>query len=320
MLFKTELMSREQFWRRSYQNRPYLVSATDERLADRLRYIVENFTTLTPSGQVGFLSPEPFGKYWMEMAAHVLEAYKARNGHPPPMFLKDAMVPKPTYPNVPPAVRALKDVTLPAQGTYLVKLGRYDHIRDLYEHGRIRIGAARGYSDSSLNAAVRDNELRLVRYALQSEIKMETFDKVTGQSRRIEPIGDVTHTMESTTDFYVYCMSQTLDIRLFSAFEYDACVIFHNPDEFIKRMFHAVQSELLGWIPLGTPVEYYDPYCCKPSDVTPLTSKHHRFWYQHEYRLGWLPPTDALVDALNPIFVELGSLKDVSQFIRLENT
>jgi hypothetical protein len=319
MLMQVERITRQEMWRRRYLSRPYLNDATDDQIADRLRYIIENSTTLTPNGQIGFLPPEPHGKYWLESTAHVMEAYRLRGGEPPANFLKDAMVPRPTHPSPPAIAKALEGIDLPASGSFLLKLGKSDHMRSLHEHGRLRIGPASGYSDPSLNAAIRDDELKLSAFGLRSEVKMEVIDHKTGKSKgAIEPIGNVIYTTASKTDFYVYCMGSSLDLRLFGDFGYDACVIFRDPQNFKTRLHAEMQKRFPDWQRFDQPVHYLDPFNCTKQEMNVLVSKHHRYWYQHEFRFGWVPPA-VTEPPLPELFLELGDMRSNSIFVAIPN-
>jgi hypothetical protein len=243
---------------------------------------------------------------------------RMRGKGPPSNFLKNAIVPRPTHPAPPSIAKALEGIALPPADSYLLKLGKTEHMRALHENGSLRIGPASGYSDPSLNAAIRDDELKLSAFGLRSEVKMEVIDHKTGKSRGpIEPLGNVTYTTASKTDFYVYCMGSSLDLRLFGDFGYDACVIFWNPNDFKSRLHAAMRLQLLGWTGFDQPVHYLDPFNCTKDELNVLSSKHQRYWYQHEYRFGWVPP--AICEAPLPeLFLELGDMRSDSILIKLD--
>jgi len=74
-------------------------------------------TTLLPDGKVGVPPPEPHGKMWMELFQNVLDQFARRKIKPPKDFLKDARIPRPTYPAPPAAVKALEGISRPPEGT-----------------------------------------------------------------------------------------------------------------------------------------------------------------------------------------------------------
>jgi hypothetical protein len=309
-------MTRQRMWQQGYRTRPYLQHSSEQEVAARLRYVLENITTLLPDGKVGVLSPEPYGKDWYPLFEHVQEEYRRRGTTPPGGFLKDAKVANPTFPVADAAISAIRSVSLTAEGTYLVKLGKREHMLDFYKRGRLRIAPASSYADPSLNCAVRDDEQSLSAYGLQSEVLIEVFDQKTGKLKAAtNPIGNLTYTSRSHTDYYVYCMGVSLDHRLFGDFGYNACVIVRDRGTFMDRLSKAVEKRLPGWIGAASAVQYIDPFNCKRDDLDVFFGKHHKYWYQREYRWAWIPPKPAT--ALESFFVELGSMRDICQLVAL---
>ena len=112
-------------------------------------------------------------------------------------------------------------------------------------------------------------------------------------------------------------MSLSLDHRLFGDFGYNAGVIVRDHEAFEDRLSRAVARHLPGWIGGAGPVRYVDPFNCTKDDIDVFLGKHHRFWYQHEYRCMWVP-SDRSITRLEPFFVELGSLRDICQMVALD--
>jgi hypothetical protein len=227
--------------------RPYLKHSSEQELAERLRYIVENMTVLTREGKAGVLAPEPHGKHWYPLFEHALEEYRQRNLPPPANFLKNAQVPDPSHSISAQALAAVRRASLAPDETYLVKLGKRDHMSAFYRDGKLRIAPAGIYNDPSLNAAICDDELSLSSFGLQSEVLIEAFDPKTGTRKfASDPIGNVTYTSRSKTDYYVFCMATLLDARLFGDFGYDSCVVIRDSAQFERRLSEAVAQRLPG--------------------------------------------------------------------------
>jgi hypothetical protein len=311
-------MTRQEMWRQRYRRRPYLKNSPEQAVAERLRYIFENLTTLTQDGKTTLLPPEPNGKHWYELFEHVQEEYRSRGNGPPEGFLRGALVPRGDKPVSAAAIKAIQKTWPLREETDRVKFGMRDHMTELHECGRLRISPARNYSDPALHPAIRDNELVLSTFGLQSEVIIQATDPRTGQLHATKPIGNLTYTSRSKSDYYVYCMSSTLDARLFADFGYDACVIIRDYRKFEQRISEAVVQQLPNWTGAGGPVKYVDPFNCTKDDADVFFSKHLKYWYQREYRCVWIS-TEVSGQSLEPFFVELGSIQDFSELVILEN-
>lgn len=290
--------------------------ASDEDLAQRLKDIMNNLATLTPDGKVGLPPIGPDGIHWMTLFTHVHDEYVSRGGYPP--LVSDMPFPKPTAPDLPKSVIALQRIDIPKAGEALIKFGKQSHMKEFFELGRVRIAGADSYSDPSLNYAIGDNELQFDRVIPGSEVTITFLDKETGIPRSANPISDVISTTILETNFYVYCMTHTLDYRLFDDFEADTCVIVREPMKFTTRLKKAFRKALPSWIEWSQEVQYIDPYLHTKTEIDLFFSKHFRFWYQQEYRFAWIPETGER-DSLKPIFVELGPLDEIAEFVRLSS-
>jgi hypothetical protein len=244
-------------WQEQYRHRPYLQDASEEELADRLEYIVQNMPGLASDGEVGSLPHAPDQTYWQRLLAHVTEEYKRRNRVRPHQGART--------PDLNVLRGAKKAIKSPADGTYLVKFGKRENIFDLYNHGRLKISPASSYSDPSLNSAINDDELALSSYFLQFETINRRLDKHSGEFiDPTRPLGNVTATSRIGTDYYVYCMSSKLDFRLFRDFGYDTCLVICDRQRFEKRLISVVENHPPGWLGVGRPVQYIDPFNCNP--------------------------------------------------------
>jgi hypothetical protein len=311
-------MTRQETWRQRYRQRPYLKHSTEQAVAERLRYTIENMTTLTQDGKTTLLPPEPNGKYWYELLEHVQEEYRSRGNGPPEGFLRGALVPRGDKPVSAAAIKAVQKTPPLREETDVVKFGMRDRITELHGCGRLRISPARDYSDPSLHSAIHDDELARSTFGLQSEVIIQATDRKTGQLHATKPIGNLTYTSRSKSDYYVYCMSSTLDARLFADFGYNACLIIRDYRKFEQRLSEAVIQQLPSWIGAGGPVKYVDPFNCTKDDASVFFSKHLKYWYQHEYRCVWIPK-DVPGHPLEPFFVELGPIRDFSELVVLDD-
>jgi len=282
--------SNEELMRLRYRTRRYLEHATDDELARRLRDVMANLTTLTPAGQIGPLPLERGGAVWMEAFTHLLEEYKLRGKTFPPGMMRGTSLPKPTFPARPRAARLLDDISHLTGRPYLVKLGDAKYLQETFRTGVWRIAPASSYADPSLNRAQRDTELELTKYALRSEVRIQVPDGNPGEGKEdVMPLGNVTVTSTSITDYYVSCLAKRLDLRLFDDFEADSCIVVHDVVAFARRMLEAVEQHLTGWHGWLQNVTYIDPFNWKQGDADVFCTKHFRYSYQQEVRFVWLP-------------------------------
>ena len=150
-------------------------------------------------------------------------------------------------------------------------------------------------------------------------------------------------------DYFMFCLSQVYDWRLFGDFacsaaqddsqEPIACLLIIDPAEFVRRFVRAVGALQPCWdLPWNPEIQvvtggalYYDPHdyreCGRLFDerlVLPF-AKRRAYTYQHEYRIVVCPrlPEDfvpsyspAETPRLQRTFLHLGSLEDISRIIR----
>jgi hypothetical protein len=308
-------MTREQYWRKEYRRRRYLEYLNDEDLAQRLRDIAGNYLILSDNGQMSFQNIEASGKLWIRLFTHVDEEYKLRNKEFPPGLFKGAMIPKPTWPDTPKAARAIGGRKL-IQETYLVKYGQSKYLRPMLEQGILRIAPASAYNDPSLNPAIKDNELEISWLSLPSQNVVQFLDSATGKPKRILPVvGNLKYLLKSPNNYYVICLSQVYELRLFDDFSADCCLLINHPLKFIERVFREFSKRLPGWEPIAKGISYVDPFYAKATDIDTYFWKHFRYWYQREYRLVWLPTSNVM--QLEPIVLELGNLHNCCELIVL---
>jgi hypothetical protein len=258
---------------------------TGPELEQRFRDIFVNHLVLTTDAKLGLVEISKGGAYWIELWTHVLEEYGLRCQPLPVPDMREGSaskigVPDPRLPLATKAAAAVKERNL-QPGSYLVKYSKSCFLEPMLEYGRIRIAPASSYKDSSLNLAIRDNELEFSVNPNPREITLHIFSGKGGKYKG--PVKPLTYSMtaKSKTDYYVYCLSTRLTPRLFLDFEADACIVIINPEEF-----------------------------------DPFTWKHFRYSYQGEFRLVWLPETPQT--NIECVHLKIDSLKDLCFLISLE--
>jgi hypothetical protein len=196
------------------------------------------------------------------------------------------------------------------------RFGRREHLERMFHEGRIRLGPASSYADSSLGEAKHDVEGRVVQEIDVTQASFSLVDeKDASRSTPLEVLRASTH-RNAPHDAYILCCAQRISPRLFHDFDANACIVIHDTHAFAERMAQATLQALPGWQLHHFGVEYYDPYSPRAAIAEPYYFKHFRYAYQHEYRYLWLPPT--AIARLEPRFVHLGSLADIAELIHLE--
>ncbi len=311
-------LQRHQFWRLMYRRNRYLEHASDTDLANRARDIVGNVTALEDNGKIGLVQIKDCA-YWMELFTHVLEEMVLRGIGFPPGFMKDAAVPRPTFPGDPRGKKLLEQLgPLLSDHAFIAKLGKSKYLETDFKLGRLRISPASSYavSDPSLSLAQRDVELEVSVY-LPKQVKLRVWDGKTGLFKgEVEPLGNIKATSQLGTDYYVSCMTRQLDLRLFDDFDADCGIIVHRPTEFAERVFAVAKRALPTWVGGFGEVKYIDPYRPPNNDVEIFRSKDFRFWYQKEVRFAWLP-LELPQAKLDHLYLELGDISDICQFVQI---
>ena len=221
------------------------------------------------------------------------------------------------------AVAASRRRTLDWGSHPIVKYGDVKYLRPALEAGSFRISPASWYDDPSMNVARRDVELE------------RTFtDPAFETTATLGPLGDrvspeerslYTERVRSAVDYYIFCLAGGYQLRLFDDFDANACLVITDSVRFLSRLREAVANDLPGWHYGNALVQYIDPVQTPPGGdaadaraVWPFFTKHHRYHYQREIRVAWLPPSPAPQERpLDPITATLGSLEQYCELVEL---
>lgn len=282
-----------------YLSDPYLRHLTFDELAARLAYLQE---TQHVAWHGGFLRGDLLDLGTYETADLIVATYAEACSRLSVDGVKEwatralSRVARPDPGILEPATRLLRGIDEPP-GEYLVRYGRLRHMRALVADGSVRLRRASYYAtDQSLNRARADHEGR-IELALPPGASVPGLATVRSWGElvmeRRSPTGRRDVIVESGLEPYVYCLSNAMPPRLFEDFEADACVLIHDVEDFLNALGRTVAVQLgRGMFSAAGPVTYYDP-ARTGVDVrlTPFL-KHHRFRYQREYRVFFVPPRD----------------------------
>lgn len=308
------MVTRQEYWEMNYRRDPYLQHLSVDELAERMSDVMNNLMMLTEDQKIGFISMDEAGDYWSAAFSHVLVEFGLRGGIPS-NNLNSLVYPNYDWPGLGNAHTTFNAMEL-VLGQFLVKYSKLEYLKAALERGAIRISPASTYEDSSLNRAVRDNELELsIRPRPRSAKNVALEESSADLKTPVPPTGQVSDKLRTPTNYYVYCLAAEFALRLFADFEADACLVITKPRVFIERLLHAVLEQLPGWKGFGVGVKYIDPVNTTKEEIDVFYCKNFRYAYQKEYRLIWTPPSPEA--ALPYINVELGSLADCCELISL---
>jgi hypothetical protein len=279
---------------------------TPEQLQQRQEDVMRNGYFIARNGR---MYPKGGNSKWIEHLTHILVEAD----------LRKITLPMPGFTIYKSAVRAaeLWDKMQLENGTYLLRFGKSDYMPAMHREGKIRISSAARYDDSSLNPAIRDDELEFTEESIGAKIHVPPSGDSTapiGQWMTGSIIGTLKHKVSCNSEYYVACFGEQYDYRLFDDFVYDSCLVIRDPERFIDTIQQRSEAYLPGFQFCSLPVSYRDPFFPTGDNDVPF-SKHFRYAYQHEFRIVWEPLTP--MRKLPAVNLELGPLTDYCDLLVL---
>ncbi len=255
-----------------------------------------NLFTHAPDGRAS-MKPIQQDSSSAERFTHVLEEISIRGmDYKQPKILEAMSVPQPKSPRVMRGLDILsRNRRKPWPEHILVKFGKRKYMAELLLAGKGRVSRGGFYKDESLGRARADNEGHVAAYLHPQDahrfmgIHSEPNGSF-GQDLSVPYLGSVEIQIQANTDFYVYCLAEAPDVRMFDDFDADSCLVITRPEEFKTRIRAAISPKLSGWKFIAGPVIYFDPFFSHVHEMVPHFWKHFRFGYQKEHRMLWLPP------------------------------
>jgi hypothetical protein len=311
-------MKRHEWWRAQYRADAYMAHLDSAALKTRFENILGNTCKVTDDLKLGLLSSALKGAeatdFWGIAFTHLLEEYGARGSGLPSDFDK-SLYECLYWPNVKSAIAPFQQ-SRQMHREVLVKYGKATHLREALDAGRVLINPASSYNDSSLNRALRDNELELTVYR-RSKLHALLIDE---HGIALKPAGPVfgvkTEVLRAPTNYYVYCTCMLRSVRMFGDFKVDGALVIHDVRRFVRRLGERVREHLgPGWSWSARPVKYIDPVRVDRAPLNVVECKHFAYTYQHEYRLIWVP--DPPIAKLEPFFIDIDPVRDYSQLVEL---
>jgi hypothetical protein len=294
----------ETAWREEYLNRRDYAHLTEDQLCIRYTSLLENMVQFDDFGSP-FLARTEL-PYWAKRLCWTEEEFGFRSLTERAAELRQGELSR-TRPHLIAARNLWSSVVEPPEvGSYIVKFGQRQHVQEMLSRGRFRVAPATWYSDSSLNPAIRDDELTSQVFSPRGT---RLSAKIEGKYEEISGIVGPLRLNRRSENFYVFCAAGGFDPRLFDDFQADACLVIRDLRQFglaLIRGFAAATG--MTEVAQGS-VHYLDPL--HSGDVVHLVemTKDFRYEYQKEWRISWRSEQPLPKDAA-PVFVEIGQLFD----------
>jgi hypothetical protein len=179
----------------------------------------------------------------------------------------------------------------------------------------MRIQPASYFARTDLNGAVRDDERRLpLSFALSTaEIRKLVLNPQDVPD--VTPDQRVDVSFQSPADYWIYCVTESIDPRLFVDFEADACVVIRDRKAFAERLQLGAGRALGRVRSQAQLIEYIDPLLPKTAKMFLPLSKHFGYSYQSEFRFCWFPVEP--LSELPSMDISIGSIEDIADLIVL---
>jgi len=312
------LLPRHIQMRRQYDRNRYARHLSQTELDRRIRDIVLNLLILTPDAKIGMPPVDDKSAIWLEKWAHVLEEMQLRHGPYPLGFTRNVLHSEP-FPNLASdlaqkAAEAFRKRVM-APASVLINYGKRTYMEKLFHEGSLRIQPASYFARTDLNGAIRDDERRL---PLSFALSREDIKKIVLNPQDVleeTPDQRVDVVLQSPADYWMYCVTESINPRLFVDFQADACVVVRDRKQFAGRLQRAAAHALDMVRHQAQLIEYIDPLLPKSAKIFLPMAKHFGYSYQLEYRFCWFPANP--VPDLNHIDLSIGSLENIADLIAL---
>ena len=157
----------------------------------------------------------------------------------------------------------------------LFKFTNSQHVSDILG-GKVRFKTASSYKRDGYNIAIEDDEIN-INHTIHG-IHFETADGL-----RI-PVRDNKITVSAAGEYYISCFSALFDMKLYTMFINDSCVVISNADKFVELVLSEFESTYPDYYSSFGCVGYIDPYRQLSSKFAIEFRKSINYEYQKEYR------------------------------------
>jgi len=313
-----ESLPRHIVQRRQYDSHRYARHLSQIELNRRIRDIFCNLLRVNGEAKIDIGPITPEKEIWLEKWTHVLEEMQLRHGPFPAGFTREILHSEP-FPDLASDLAGKAASTLTAtglkQGEVFIKFGKREYMERLHRAGSLRIQPASYFAQTEHNGAVRDDELTINMSVVLSRTDVLKLVRNPQDVPLDAPDQRVEVGFRALGDYWLYCLTNSVEPRLFVDFSADSCVIIRDRNRFAQMLRKAMLARIPGAVMQEASATYVDPLLPTTSNIVVPFMKHFRYAYQDEYRFCWLPsPPTAKLAHLD---VEIGSLRDFSDLIVL---
>ncbi len=278
-------MTNQQFIQETYLKTRYMQKLSDEDFMRRFNSVFENMCFIDDNAKISPGVPDnPKNLFWMKHWIEICAEAELRN-----IFenqINNVFLEGKTHTFLKKInVKKLKEIRKNiGNNAYFYKYGKKENLEKLLYSGEILLRPASYYSDSSLNNAIKDDELSRL-YILNSD-----FNKLNAELKTENETHNLVngfYTKNINTDYYIFCLSNVFEPRLFNDFDADSCLIIKNPSLFISKLGKVLPDNIFKFE--QRTVSYFDPLLDNPLSVSIPFSKDFKYSYQNEYRIAFTP-------------------------------
>lgn len=301
-------------WKYAYYKSPYLLLEEDETIKERFSDVFTNGFEISEEGKMSFTPMSGNDHQFSKLLTEMLEEMNWRGIISSDLkgSSKD-QVQAYFSGGIPKGVKLFEGVKN-TSNNWLLKFSQREYVEDMYKFGRFRISPASYYSKGSHIRAMKDLEtVRDYRLRSINDI-LKGIDSVEFQGEKTNIINGIVPIQFVMGNYFLFCTCRDISRRMPTDFEADSVLIIKNKGEFIQRIKTELQISYPDWEFLERNVYYYDPYHDLPTDRDQEFYKHLSYAYQKEHRCILRPKNpNEYVDNLEPFFIELGALSDISE-------
>lgn len=303
-----------EWWRYAYYMHPYLLLESDDAIIERLVDVFGNSLDITAEGKI---APTPMMENEGRLSRIFTELIEETNWRG--ILTKDSIgrateqVSSYFRDGTPPGVQMFRNKS-EVLGQWLLKFSKREFVTEMYRYGRFRVSPASYYAKGSHIRAVKDLEtarnyrLKAIREAIEGASSI----KFRGDSVPIT--NGVVPVQFMMNDYYLFSSCKEISRRMPTDFDADSALVIKDKPAFVRRLREALLRLLPDWEFIEGEVYYFDPYNEIPKDPDQEFWKNIAYAYQKEHRCV-LRPRTRQVNALQPLFVELGPLDEISEVI-----